>query len=460
MSKKLVIISILLVFLLIGALILYATVQKVGENKELSKKVEPVTLTYWRTTDTPGDISDIIADFHRRYSHISVVVKQIKPEEYERALLEAWAEDRGPDIFSIPVTILEKYRSKIFAVPLGASAELGRKYTTGTIKKQTKITIDKIKVPNLRDLRETFIDVVSSGIVQDNKLYGLPLAVDTLVLYYNRDLLNNAGIAHPPLTWQEFVEDVRLLTIQDAKGNFIQSGAALGGVDNVSYLPEILSLLMLQNGTTMITEKNKIGFNLPASDDPSYFPGQEAVRFYLSFSQKGKETYTWNDSMPNDFDAFISGKLAFYFGLASDGERIRQMAPKLNFDSAPVPQIAGSLRSVNLANYYLETVSFKTAHPDEAWGFLLQLLNPEIVKSFLAKTKYPTAHRDLIEWQMQDYELEPFAQSVLTAKCWYKGKDYNIVREALREMIKSIKQGTMSISEALEFYGKKIALTL
>jgi len=27
-------------------------------------------------------------------------------------------------------------------------------------------------------------------------------------------------------------------------------------------------------------------------------------------------------------------------------------------------------------------------------------------------------------------------------------------------MIKSIKQGTMSISEALEFYGKKIALTL
>jgi len=427
---------------------------------DVRKKVEPITLTYWRTTDSPDVISDIINNFHRRYSHISIVVRQVKPEEYERALLEAWAEDRGPDIFSIPITMLGKYRSKILALPSGAVLEVGRKYTTGKWKKQTKITLDRMPVPNLRQIRETFVDTVADDIFYNEEIYGFPLALDTLVLYYNRDLLNNAGIAQVPATWQEFVEDVYHLTIQDRKGNFVQSGAGLGGVDNVTYLPEIVSLLMLQNGTKM-TSNGRASFNLPSEDDPSYYPGAEAVRFYTDFSRPGKETYTWNEKMPNDLEAFISGKLAFYFGFSSDMQKIRQMAPKLNFDSSPVPQIAGSLRSINVANYYLEVVSWKTKHPDEAWAFLLEITNPENVKPFLTKTKYPTAHRSLIDWQLQDYDLAPFAREVLTAKTWYIGKNYNLVREAFREMVRDVVEARReNILDALNFCVEKVNLTL
>jgi len=37
--------------------------------------------------------------------------------------------------------------------------------------------------------------------------YASPLSINTLALFYNRDLLNEAGIVLPPVTWEEFVND-------------------------------------------------------------------------------------------------------------------------------------------------------------------------------------------------------------------------------------------------------------
>ena len=460
-SKKLIIFLVIAAVLIIGLLIATSFLGKHKSEVDLSKKVKPITLTYWRTTDSPGDVSDIINSFHQRYSHISIAVRQIKPEEYERALLEAWAEDRGPDIFSIPLTMLGKYQSKIYPLPSYAVLEVGRKYVTQGLKEETKITLDKISLPNLRQLKETYIDAVSSNIISpDGKIYGFPLALDTLVMYYNRDLLNNAGIAEVPQTWQEFVEEIYRLTILDREGNFVQSGANLGGVDNISHLTDTVALLMMQNGTQMFSN-GKASFNQPLAEDPSYFPGVEAVRFYTDFSRQGKETYTWNEAMPKDIEAFISGKLAFYFGWASERQKIRQLAPKLNFDSAPVPQIADTLRPVNIANYNLEVVSFKTKYPDESWAFLMEMTKPEVIKSYLAKTKYPTVHRSLINWQLEDYDLSPFVNGVLTAKVWYTGKNYSLVEEAFKEMIRDVILGRReTILDAINFCAQKVNLTL
>lgn len=459
-SKKVII---FLVIALILIVVLWIATNSLGgstSEKELKEKVQPITLTYWRTTDDPNDLSDIINHFHNKYSHISIIVRTIKPEEYERELLEAWAEDRGPDIFSIPITLLSKYQSKIYALPPSTVLEVGRKYTTQGFKKETKITLDRIPLPNLRQIKETYVDTVASDILVEGKIYGFPLALDMLVMYYNQDLLNNAGIAQPPQTWQEFVEATHKLTLFNEQGKIVQSGAALGGADNITYLPDIIALLMLQNGTSMFSS-GKATFNQPLANDDSYYPGAEALRFYTDFSRPGKETYTWNEDKPQDFDAFISGQLAFYFGYSSDRQKIRQLAPQLSFDALAVPQISGTIRPVNIANYYLEVVSFKTEHPNEAWAFLVETLKADIVKSYLTKTKRPTAHRALIEWQSQDYDLAPFVKGVLTAKTWYKGKNYDLVDQAFREMVKDvIFHRRETILDALNFCVQKVNLTL
>lgn len=422
--------------------------------------LEPVNLVYWRTQDSKDDFTEIINGFKSLYPHVSITIKTIREEEYEQALLEAWAEDRGPDIFSIPSAWLGKYQTKILPVDFAQEIALYKKIVTGQIKKEERIIKEIKKAPTLRELRERFVETVPQDIVIDNQIYGLPLSLDVLSLYYNRDILNSSGIANSPQTWQEFVTDVNLITLQDRYGEFIQSGAALGTANNVEYLTDIISLLMLQNGTPIINEKDQAIFNEPLANDSSYYPGQEAVKFYTSFANPYQEgIYTWNKEMPNSLDAFVQGKVGFVFGYAKDLSTIRLRAPKLNFDVAPVPQISKSLKEVNYAQYWLETVSKKTAHPREAWGFILYATESKNAKTFIERTKKPTAHRSLIEKQLEDFDLAPFAQSVLTAQTWYHGKNYSLVRESFKEMINSFLTGEKTITEAINYCVRKVNLT-
>jgi ABC-type glycerol-3-phosphate transport system substrate-binding protein len=189
---------------LIGVFLITSGLGCKQTSKEAEEKIQPVNLVYWRTQDGQDAFSSIIQKFRANYPHISITYKTIRPEEYEQTLLEAWAEDRGPDIFSIPNTWLGKYQTKILPLALSGEISLGKKITTGTIKKEEKIIVEKKTAPDLRELKETFVETVSQDVVIDNEIWGLPLSLDILTLYYNRDFLNNAGLINPPSDWQEF----------------------------------------------------------------------------------------------------------------------------------------------------------------------------------------------------------------------------------------------------------------
>jgi len=426
-------------------------------SKKMAEKIKPANLVYWRTQDASDDFGEIVNRFRELYRHVSVDVKIIREEEYKQKLLEAWAEDRGPDIFSVPVSWLYGYKTKILPAPQEIS--IIKSIIVGTIKKETKLVEEKINAPSLRELRETYVETVPNDIMIENQIYGLPLSLDVLALYYNRDFLNDVGISQPPKTWDVFIEDVKLLTLLDREGNFVRSGVALGDVENIKNLVDILSLLMMQNGATM-TEGRKAVFDWPAQNDDTYFPAQEALRFYTDFANPAREVYTWNERMSDSLEAFAQGKATFYFGYPGDLEKIKSLAPKLNFDVAAVPQIAGSLKPVNYGNYYLETVSKKTKHPNEAWAFLLFASQPNNIKTFLERAKKPTSQRALIADQLEDYDLSPFVQGVLTIKTWYQGENYNSAKEAFAEMVRGIKGGTMeNFEEAIKYGVDKVNLS-
>jgi ABC-type glycerol-3-phosphate transport system substrate-binding protein len=438
------------IFSLLLSLVLLPGLQcKLFPSKQAQKRIQPIVLNWWRVTDDGSSVSEIINRFHQQYPHVTINYRQVRPEEYEMALLEAWAEDRGPDIFSIPVTWLKKYQTKI--LPMPAKMTIGRQVLTGTIKKEPKIFIEEKRGFSLRDLKNSFVETVVSDIYRENQIWGLPLSLDTLVLYFNRDLLNQAKIIEPPKTWDEFINDVRNLNIFDRSGNFIQSAVPLGTSNNIENAVDILSALMLQNGTRMTTN-NSASFNLPSLDDSSYFPGEEALRFYTDFADPAKEIYSWNKNMPPALDAFAQGKTAFYFGFASDLAKIRNLNPKLNFDLTKLPQISGSLKEANIANYWVETVSKKTKYPNEAWIFLMFATEPQNVKTYLDRAKKPTAHRALIRFQLEDLDLAPFANQVLIAQSWYHGKNWPAAEKAIREMIDDVVEGRRTIKEAINYY--------
>jgi len=444
--------SFLQLFLLILALPLVGLGCKNSGAIE-QESLPPITLNYWRVFDEPGDFTDISAKFKQRHPNVTVVVKKLRFEEYEDEVVRALASGEGPDIVSVQASWLRQYQNLLTGMP--ESVTLPTAFIDG---KNIQIKLSTERMPSARDVKNRFVDVVSDDVVIDGTIYGLPLSIDTLVLFYNRTLFNQANIPTPPRTWNDFKEEVKLLTIQDRNGEIVQSGAAFGGSGNINRAPDILSLLMIQNGTTMTNDKNtEVMFNQAAGrtrDAP--VPGQDALRFYTDFASPAKEVYTWNESMPESLNAFASNRTAMFLGYSYHLPLIRSLAPGMDLGVSPAPQISETGAQVNFANYWVEGVTKQSGHQDEAWAFVNFMTEQERVTSFLENARKPTALRALIANQREDAELAPFANQLLTATSWYRGKNAGAMESALRAMIRRVTSGELTAEQAVEEAVKQI----
>ncbi|MBI4652933.1 extracellular solute-binding protein [Candidatus Kuenenbacteria bacterium] len=429
-------------------------------DRKTQEAMKPVEINYWRVldnkTDSQDDFVDIIKNYKAIHPNITINYKELRYEEYEEELLNGWAEDRGPDIFSIHNTWVGKYKNKI--LPMPKELLIPQTIITGTFKKEPKIIMQPKATPSLKILKDKFVDVVYKDAIREEQVYGLPLSIDSLALYYNKNILNNARIPLPPATWTEFIEMIPKTTIVDKEENIIQAGAALGTAKNIANASDILSLLMMQNGTQMIDEGNRATFNRASQAQEAVAPGEQALIFYTDFANPTKETYTWSDQMPEAFDSFIQGKLAFYFGYLGDLYLIQNQAPKLNFSIAPMLQIEGN-PEINYANYWIETVSKKTKYSNEAWDFVLFATQEEQAKLYLEKNKKPTALRNLIKKQEEDYDLSIFAKQVLTAQSWYRGNGGDFAKKIFNELIDETLKGGVELKQLLNLYAEKINQT-
>lgn len=404
---------------------------------------KPLTLTYWRVLDDSDSYDEIINAYRALHPNVTINYRKLRLEEYERELLNALAEDRGPDIVSLHNTWLRAYQSKLLPAP--ASVKMPFREIQGVQKNQVWVekTLPVITPAQVRDqfVDQVGRDVVIKGQSEDPKkglvdqLWGLPMALDTMVLYYNKDVLNSAGIPTAATTWAEFQDHIKRLTKYDAQGKLVKPSAGIGTSKNVERSFDLLSLLMMQNGAQMSDANGIPTFNrTPDTLNRETPPGVEALVFYTDFANPSKEVFTWDDTQPNSYDAFVSGKTAYFFGYSYHLPRIRAQAPKLNFGMTNIPQIDPAAK-VNYANYWVESVSKKSKNPDAAWDFVQFAAKADQAKSYLTKTGKPTALRSLVNTQLSDPDIGVFASQVLTAKSWYAGMNIQATEAAFDEMI-------------------------
>ncbi|MFH1192310.1 MAG: extracellular solute-binding protein [bacterium] len=423
--------------------------------------MQPVALSYWGVFNNTADFTELFADYKALHPNITINYSKFRPEEYNQKLLEAFAEDRGPDLFSIHNTWIGEYKNNL--EPMPASVQIPFQEITGSIKKETITTIKTIPSISLMQLKNDFVEAVYDDCLRDGKIYCLPLNIDNLALYYNRDLLNANAIPFPPKTWAEFQEDVQKITKYDKDGYILQSAASLGTSANISRFSDILSLLMIQNGAVM-SDGGKVVFNMPIGES-KYVPAVRALQFYKAFSDSSKEVYTWNNEMPNSLDAFIQGRTAFFFGYSYHKPIIKASAPKLNFAISEVPQISeASLGSagINVANYWVEVVPEKSKQKDIAWNFIqFAAADAKENGKYLARVKRPTALRVLVNSQLDDMDIATFAKQVLTSKSWYKGKNSGATEEIFSAMINFIGNSSDEkiYQQALNDAAKKVQQT-
>lgn len=413
-----------------------------------------ITLDVWGTFDDSDVFNQIVADYRKINPHIKdIKYRKLAPETYKEDLLDAMASGNGPDIFMLRNTWLSSFADKAIPAPAAMFTE--------------------------KTIRDAFVDVVADDFLDEKKqVMAVPLSVDSLALYYNKDIFNAAGISAPPKTWEELVAMVPLLVKQDDFGNINQAAIALGSGENINRSSDILLTLMMQYGASITDARF------------SEQPDRQALEFYTQFSRLGLPVYTWNQRQHYSIDAFYEGTLGMMINYSYHYATIRQKNAKLNFAVAPLPQFDGQ-PPVDFSNYWgfavaknkaqvidqsrpetaLPTERYQQARVHEAWQLLSYLTLPhssgtvrlsnalsgsaadfpvaiDPAKKYLELTRKPAARRDLIRDQQGDVVLSPFANGNLIAKSWKPGNTEQ-VEGLLIDTISSIVRGERNINDAL-----------
>lgn len=302
---------------------------------------------------------------------------------YERELLSALAEGRGPDVFVIHHTWVEGKRGLMSPAPP--------------------------EVIDERAVQEEFVPVIKDDLVRDSFIYALPTSVDTLALYYNNDLFASSGVARPPRSWDEFQRAVERVTRVTRFGLLQQAGAALGTAANVNRASDIVQILMLQSGLPILNSDKRVDI---ASDI-----GERALMFYTDFSNKSKKVFTWDLSQDFSLDAFAEGEVAMMINYSYHIPTIRAKNPRLNFSLAPLPQIADSTPRT-FASYWPFAVSNTSRAPVTAWQFVRFLTQKDSANTINKAQGVPPARRDTAEELARDPAIGVFAEQSLTATTW------------------------------------------
>lgn len=386
-----------------------------------------VTIKIWKPFTASDELQNFFADYQAKHPKVRIEYTKKNIENYESDLLDALASGTGPDIFSISNSWLPKYLDKTQPAPS--------------------------KVFTYNEYKDTFLDVITGDFTKDTKIYGTAFDVDTLALYYNKDILGSSGFATPPKTWEEMGRQVRNITKQDSRGYFSVSGVSMGTTSNVNRAQDILYLLMLQQGVqAWSSDLSRPTFAQQVEKNGKQrFPGALALSFYTSFANPNSPNYTWNAQSDYSLDAFANGRTAFMYGYAYNRSTIVSKSPNLNFDVAPVPQVTLDEPRVNFANYFGEVVSKQSKNADIAWDFLKFATSKDNLDKYYKTYKYPSSRKDLVEAQTQDPVLGVFSYSGLTAKNFYRpdqAKVDTIMLKAIDNVVLSGLKSDQAIGQA------------
>ena len=380
------------------------------------------TLTMWGFED-PATLSTIFTRL-KTDQKINIAYTQKQRQNFDQTMLEALANGTSPDIYQLNHQQLTQYQNKLVAAPSS--------------------------IFTLQNYQSRFADVIYSEMVNQKGIWGAPIFLDTLALFYNKDMFNSMAIPQPPNTWDAFKQDSIILTQKDSRDNILRAGSAWGTGKNVNYAKDLISALMIQSGTKMTSQDNRQAtFNQAViSNGQSYNTGQKAVEFYTSFADVQKETYSWNRRMANSLNTFSQAKSAMTFGYSSDYYWLKKQAPYLNFGVAAFPQVSQADLMVNYGDFDIFVVSNRSGKYISAWQALEYLTQPDNLKTYLTSAKRPTPARDLVNWQKQDLELGIFAQQALSARSWYQA-DPAQIDAIFVEMLDSVVLKEASIDEAV-----------
>ena len=294
------------------------------------------TLSYqlWGSPQEGEVWNKIVAAFEASHPDIKVNVEVADWESYWQKLQVQIAGGTPPDIFAMDAPLYRDWQSRGVLLNLAPYLDKDPAILDGVYP----ITLEAYKT--------------ADGI------FGLPRDFQTIVLYYNKDMFDAAGVAYPTDTWT--YEDLRAaakkMTLdKNGDGAIDQWGFWDGGYD----MEPFWGALVWAYGGDVIN----------AADGKTLISSPEATAAFQFMS----DMWVTDKSMPTEqqlaqygWDGFLSGVSAM--GVSGHWSIPEYSQVAFKWDIAPMPLgPKGRATSVNSAGF---VISKDSKNPDAAWEFV------------------------------------------------------------------------------------------
>lgn len=372
-----------------------------------------LSVSIWDTNQEPG-LKEILADFTEE-TGIKTKLTVVKWDEYW-TMLEAGAQGGSlPDVFWMHSNESERYMSNDMLLDL-----------TDKIAESDKID------------PENYPEDIWGLYTYDDKYYAVPKDVDTIALWYNKTMFDEAGLAYPTAdwTWDDVSEAAKKLTKDDGS----QYGLAVRNDNNQAGYYN----LVYDNGGYIINEdKTKSGW-----DDPKTI---EAMKTLEGWIKDGVMPSIETMSENGEDVLFQSGKVAMVLQGSWMVAAYRDNEyTAANCDLVELPKNAETGRRASVYNGLGLAAAANGEHTEEAWKLLEYLGSEEAQKKQAELGVTMSAYKGTSDaWaksadfnlqaylnMMDDMEIRPYSKTTVT----WENED--------NEILKSVYTGEKTMEEA------------
>jgi multiple sugar transport system substrate-binding protein len=230
------------------------------------------------------------------------------------------------------------------------------------------------------DMKANMFPASWNGVTRNGKIYGMPWLMDVKYFMYNKDILTKAGIAAPPKTWEELVDQA---TIIKQKG--LAEFPVIWSWNQKEGVVCDFTVLLFGNGGAFLDASGKPVFNNEK--------GVQVLTWMKQTLDAGLSNPSSVSSDENAVEAdFMAGKAAFavnwLFQYSDSNDATKSqivgqaaLAPMPVFAAGAAAGIKGS--SVDGSSSF--AIMATSRYPDQTWKFLTYLASNEVQTKFSAE---------------------------------------------------------------------------
>lgn len=319
--------------------------------------------------------AELLQEFHARNPDVQVEIQRLPWISAHEKLLTAYAGETLPDVCQLGNTWVPEFAALAALEPIDTYVQ------SSSIVRQ-----------------DDFFEGTFNANRIENVLYAVPWYVDTRLLYYRTDLLQQAGFTSPPASWSEWRQMMAAIK-------------SMVGPDRYAVLLplnefEPLLVLALQQPAELLRDGGRFG-NFRS---PDFI---RTLQFYADIFARGWAPRMSNTQLSNVWDEFANGLYSFYIsGPWNIAEFKRRMPPDLQdaWMTAPMPGPEGP--GVSSAGGGALVIMRSAQNKEGAWRLIEYLSEPSTQQRFYDLTGNIPPRRS--SWDAPVLEQSPYAKAYRT----------------------------------------------